>query len=103
MNGLRPPFDRNPVPTYLPNSTNPTACGKEVDRGATSDCQPRFGERVLRSVRESPGLHAPVLAPPFGKQPSLLLPSHGTRIGDRTPVKPRNALAALGREDNDRP
>jgi len=76
MRGLQRSFDRNSIPSYLPHSTDISGSGKEANRGAANDCNARFGERILRSVRQSPGLHGPVLPGPSGKRPSLLLPHY---------------------------
>src|SRR5207302_4307590 len=103
MKHLPLPFDRNSILTYLPHSTRAADTGKEVDRGTTNGCNTRFSEKLPQSVRQSSGLHVPVLPASSGERPSLLLPPDGTWVGRRPPVERENNLGSLGREDHDWP
>src|SRR5579864_6671168 len=94
MRYLQPSFDENSMPTYLHIARERCARRKEESREAQIECNPRAGEDLLRSFRQSPRLYPPVHAAKPRERPSLLLPPQGARNG---------RSIAIDREDDRRP
>src|SRR5215470_17550777 len=102
MKYLPPPFDENSMPTYLHIAREQCAIGKEENREATIECNPRAGKDLPRSVRHSPRLYPPIHAAASGEWPSLLLPSQGARDRSSVAVDGENRRRPPGGKDNDR-